>query len=166
MAQSLEVRVPFLDKVRKFSFLPKKKWRFSGIRWGRHADWSTVQESPEAGGRTQLWEVRTARSLQFGCKNRGSDFRSFRHFQVLYDLSDDPAKKDHPYLPDEILWRQVNSLNLCDHSERPRNLQKEQFSDGVGYSWIDKLMEYCAEQISDKEVDFKKWEVSKKKRWF
>jgi asparagine synthase (glutamine-hydrolysing) len=32
---------------------------------------------------------------------------------------DTPEK---PYLPDEILWR-----------------QKEQFSDGVGYSWIDDL---------------------------
>jgi asparagine synthase (glutamine-hydrolysing) len=29
---------------------------------------------------------------------------------------------DRPYLPDEVLWR-----------------QKEQFSDGVGYSWIDGL---------------------------
>lgn len=41
---------------------------------------------------------------------------------------------DEPYLPKEILWR-----------------QKEQFSDGVGYSWIDTLMEYCAEQITDAE---------------
>lgn len=35
------------------------------------------------------------------------------------------------YLPDEILWR-----------------QKEQFSDGVGYHWIDSLKEFC-----EKEVD-------------
>ena len=33
--------------------------------------------------------------------------------------------KHDPYLPDEILWR-----------------QKEQFSDGVGYSWIDTLKQY------------------------
>lgn len=32
---------------------------------------------------------------------------------------------EHPYLPDEILWR-----------------QKEQFSDGVGYNWIDTLKHY------------------------
>ncbi|KJH47126.1 asparagine synthase [Dictyocaulus viviparus] len=38
------------------------------------------------------------------------------------------------YLPHEILWR-----------------QKEQFSDGVGYSWIDQLMTFCAEQVSDEE---------------
>lgn len=35
-------------------------------------------------------------------------------------------------LPEEILWR-----------------QKEQFSDGVGYSWIDSLRELCNEKISD-----------------
>ncbi|CEM36405.1 unnamed protein product [Vitrella brassicaformis CCMP3155] len=36
------------------------------------------------------------------------------------------------YLPDDILWR-----------------QKEQFSDGVGYSWIDGLKDYAEKQISD-----------------
>jgi len=41
-----------------------------------------------------------------------------------------------PYLPDEILWR-----------------QKEQFSDGVGYSWIDGLKEYIDSQISDSDFD-------------
>ena len=43
--------------------------------------------------------------------------------------------KDTPYLPDDILWR-----------------QKEQFSDGVGYSWIDKLVEFTNSQISDEEL--------------
>jgi asparagine synthase (glutamine-hydrolysing) len=37
-------------------------------------------------------------------------------------------------LPDEIAWR-----------------QKEQFSDGVGYSWIDSLKERCAALISDEQ---------------
>jgi len=36
------------------------------------------------------------------------------------------------YLPDEILWR-----------------QKEQFSDGVGYSWIDTLKATAASKVSD-----------------
>lgn len=40
-------------------------------------------------------------------------------------------------LPDEILWR-----------------EKEQFSDGVGYSWIDGLKSHCEKQVSDE--DFKK----------
>jgi asparagine synthase (glutamine-hydrolysing) len=39
------------------------------------------------------------------------------------------------YLPDEILWR-----------------QKEQFSDGVGYNWIDTLKLVAEEQISDLEL--------------
>jgi asparagine synthase (glutamine-hydrolysing) len=37
-------------------------------------------------------------------------------------------------LPDEIAWR-----------------QKEQFSDGVGYSWIDSLKERCSALISDEQ---------------
>jgi len=39
------------------------------------------------------------------------------------------------YLPAEILWR-----------------QKEQFSDGVGYSWIDSLKEYAEQSINDLEM--------------
>jgi asparagine synthase (glutamine-hydrolysing) len=40
------------------------------------------------------------------------------------------------YLPAEVLWR-----------------QKEQFSDGVGYSWIDTLIEYCSAQVTDEELE-------------
>ncbi|MEO8534052.1 MAG: asparagine synthase B [Flavobacterium sp.] len=43
---------------------------------------------------------------------------------------------ENPYLPTEVLWR-----------------QKEQFSDGVGYNWIDELIEYCATQVSDKQLE-------------
>jgi len=39
------------------------------------------------------------------------------------------------YLPDEILWR-----------------QKEQFSDGVGYSWIDSLIELADKTITDNQL--------------
>jgi len=42
--------------------------------------------------------------------------------------------KDDPFLPDEILWR-----------------QKEQFGDGVGYSWIDTVKAHCENIISDEE---------------
>jgi len=38
------------------------------------------------------------------------------------------------YIPDEILWR-----------------QKEQFSDGVGYSWIDGVKSFAENEISDAE---------------
>ena len=43
---------------------------------------------------------------------------------------------ENPYLPNEVLWR-----------------QKEQFSDGVGYNWIDTLINYCAFQVSDEELE-------------
>jgi asparagine synthase (glutamine-hydrolysing) len=40
--------------------------------------------------------------------------------------------EENPYLPAEILWR-----------------QKEQFSDGVGYGWIDSLRELAESHVSD-----------------
>jgi asparagine synthase (glutamine-hydrolysing) len=39
-------------------------------------------------------------------------------------------------IPDEILWR-----------------QKEQFSDGVGYGWIDGLKDHAAQHVSDEEME-------------
>ncbi len=42
---------------------------------------------------------------------------------------------EDPFLPDEVLWR-----------------QKEQFSDGVGYNWIDELKAYCATQVTDEQL--------------
>ena len=39
-------------------------------------------------------------------------------------------------LPDEILWR-----------------QKEQFSDGVGYSWIDSLRDLAQREVSDRQLE-------------
>tara|TARA_B110000208_G_C11774950_1_gene431662 strand:- start:259 stop:1905 length:1647 start_codon:yes stop_codon:yes gene_type:complete len=44
--------------------------------------------------------------------------------------------KDNPYLPDEILWR-----------------QKEQFSDGVGYGWIDSLKSLGEEKVSEYQMN-------------
>lgn len=44
------------------------------------------------------------------------------------------AFADGKYLPDEVLWR-----------------QKEQFSDGVGYKWIDTIRATASAQISDGE---------------
>jgi asparagine synthase (glutamine-hydrolysing) len=40
------------------------------------------------------------------------------------------------YLPDDIVWR-----------------QKEQFSDGVGYSWIDTLKKITSQEVSDEELE-------------
>ncbi|KAL1756018.1 hypothetical protein FB107DRAFT_274320 [Schizophyllum commune] len=44
----------------------------------------------------------------------------------------DCAPDGKPYLPKSILWR-----------------QKEQFSDGVGYSWIDGIKDHAADVVSD-----------------
>ncbi|QIQ20282.1 asparagine synthase B [Zophobihabitans entericus] len=44
------------------------------------------------------------------------------------------------YLPASIVWR-----------------QKEQFSDGVGYSWIDTLKEIAAEKVSDQQLETAKF---------
>ena len=46
-----------------------------------------------------------------------------------FDTTDEPGTA--PYLPDKILWR-----------------QKEQFSDGVGYGWIDALKDTAAKHVT------------------
>jgi asparagine synthase (glutamine-hydrolysing) len=40
------------------------------------------------------------------------------------------------YLPEKVLWR-----------------QKEQFSDGVGYTWIDSIQAYAEKEITDQQMD-------------
>ncbi len=52
---------------------------------------------------------------------------------VLRKVFDDELM---PYLPSEALWR-----------------QKEQFSDGVGYSWVDALKSHAEKNISDSEFE-------------
>ena len=53
--------------------------------------------------------------------------------------------ENDPYLPHDVLWR-----------------QKEQFSDGVGYSWIDSLKDTANESITDLQMKFasNRFEVS------
>lgn len=53
---------------------------------------------------------------------------------VLRKAFDIETSEGNKYLPDEILWR-----------------QKEQFSDGVGYNWIDGVKNHAENQISDEE---------------
>jgi asparagine synthase (glutamine-hydrolysing) len=52
---------------------------------------------------------------------------------ILRAAFDEP---DAPYLPHEVLWR-----------------QKEQFSDGVGYSWIDGIKSHASKVISDADME-------------
>ena len=53
--------------------------------------------------------------------------RRFRGFQTL--------RPSAPFLPADVLWR-----------------QKEQFSDGVGYSWIDGIKDHADRVISDNDM--------------
>lgn len=50
-----------------------------------------------------------------------------------FDTTDEPDVK--PYLPESILWR-----------------QKEQFSDGVGYGWIDALRDNAELHVTDEDM--------------
>jgi asparagine synthase (glutamine-hydrolysing) len=50
-----------------------------------------------------------------------------------FDTSGEPGAK--PYLPKKILWR-----------------QKEQFSDGVGYGWIDGLKDEANKMVTDEQM--------------
>ncbi|MDT0581931.1 MULTISPECIES: asparagine synthase B [Alteromonadaceae] len=45
------------------------------------------------------------------------------------------AFDDETYLPAEVLWR-----------------QKEQFGDGVGYSWIDSIRDFVEQEVSDQQM--------------
>lgn len=52
---------------------------------------------------------------------------------VLRKAFDLPAPR--AYLPESVLWR-----------------QKEQFSDGVGYTWIDSLKDHAEKEVSDQQM--------------
>lgn len=89
-AQSLELRVPFLDR-----------------------DFLDV-------------------AMSFSCKDKMTD-KGKRLEKLPIREAFSPAVCGEEFLPEEILMR-----------------PKEQFSDGVGYNWIDGLKDYCDEQVTDK----------------
>ena len=55
--------------------------------------------------------------------------------------------QEEAYLPHDILWR-----------------QKEQFTDGVGYSWLDELIVYCEKSITDEQFSMCKEQYSVKNK--
>jgi Asparagine synthase len=85
--------------------------------------------SSRAGIIAQLGNHRPTRSLDTCCglqidmssKPDGVHPRNEKY--ILRKAFDDATK---PYLPEDVLWR-----------------QKEQFSDGVGYDWVDGLRDYA-----------------------
>ncbi|BGP53677.1 asparagine synthetase [Rhodotorula sphaerocarpa] len=68
-------------------------------------------------------------------QERDADGRPIMEKYVLRKAFDVGPKGEKPYLPDSILWR-----------------QKEQFSDGVGYSWIDGLKDHANSKVSDAQM--------------
>lgn len=68
----------------------------------------------------------------------------YNHYLEKYVLRQafEVEEGEEPYLPKEILWR-----------------QKEQFSDGVGYSWIDGLKDFAEKFITDEQL------ASASQRW-
>ncbi|BGP05816.1 asparagine synthetase [Rhodotorula toruloides] len=68
-------------------------------------------------------------------QERDADGRPIMEKYIIRKAFDVGPKGERPYLPDEILWR-----------------QKEQFSDGVGYSWIDGLKEHAAQVVTDEQM--------------
>lgn len=60
----------------------------------------------------------------------------YNHYMEKYVLRKAFDTPENPYLPHDILWR-----------------QKEQFSDGVGYSWIDGLKAHAEKSVSSQEFE-------------
>lgn len=60
---------------------------------------------------------------------------------ILRKAFDTPSD---PYLPEDVLWRFINPLIFLR--------QKEQFSDGVGYNWIDSLKAHADSVVTDESL--------------
>ncbi|SCZ95883.1 BZ3500_MvSof-1268-A1-R1_Chr8-1g09859 [Microbotryum saponariae] len=68
-------------------------------------------------------------------EQKDKDGRPIMEKYILRKAFDLSPEEGRPYLPDSILWR-----------------QKEQFSDGVGYSWIDGLKAHSAQSVTDEQL--------------
>ncbi|KAG8858521.1 asparagine synthetase [Tulasnella sp. 330] len=126
MAWGLEARVPFLDK----SFLevamnvdPKEKMFSKGASAQHDADGKEKMEKLSTSSRKTA-----SRQAPIAYHKR-----QLYHNELTSSIS---HLIQQPYLPPSILWR-----------------QKEQFSDGVGYSWIDGIKDYAATHVSDEAFD-------------
>jgi len=68
--------------------------------------------------------------------NKGAATGNIEKWLMRAAFDVDAKEAETPFLPQSVLWR-----------------QKEQFSDGVGYSWIDGLKEHAERVIGDLEME-------------
>ena len=132
MAWGLEARVPFLDK----SFLE--------VAMNVDAEHKMFNkgatQADDAEGRPVMEKVSSI-TLQ---SHDGGILVLMRCQQYILRKAFDCSPEGKAYLPDSILWR-----------------QKEQFSDGVGYSWIDGMKDHAASVVSDEAFEKReeRWSV-------
>ena len=70
------------------------------------------------------------------CKKTEEDIKKVEKYILRKAFSSEMNEDNYEYLPESVLWR-----------------QKEQFSDGVGYNWVDSLKEMTDRLVDDKEMD-------------
>ncbi|TPX31995.1 asparagine synthase (glutamine-hydrolysing) [Synchytrium microbalum] len=73
--------------------------------------------------------------LQVPANHKLSKRAPYNHYMEKYVIRRAFDIKEDPYLPHDILWR-----------------QKEQFSDGVGYTWIDSLKDHAEKMVTDEQL--------------
>lgn len=105
----------------------------STMAWGLEArvpflDKSFLNEAMAVDPQDKMFNKDTLKDLDAEGRSRMEKYIIRKAFDIEVD--------GKPYLPESILWR-----------------QKEQFSDGVGYSWIDGIKDFTAEQVSDEKFE-------------
>ena len=105
----------------------------STMAWGLEArvpflDKSFLNEAMAVDPQEKMFNKDTLKNLDAEGRSRMEKYIIRKAFDIEVD--------GKPYLPESILWR-----------------QKEQFSDGVGYSWIDGIKDFTAEQVSDEKFE-------------
>ncbi|TIB37463.1 hypothetical protein E3P84_00257 [Wallemia ichthyophaga] len=103
----------------------------STMAWGLEArvpflDQSFLNEAMSVDPQEKMFSKDTMKNLDAEGRSRMEKYIIRKAFDIEVG--------GKPYLPESILWR-----------------QKEQFSDGVGYSWIDGIKDFTAEQVSDQD---------------
>jgi len=124
-AWGVEPRVPFLDAdFLNMSMCLDPKEKM--INCGPDVP-KEVSERSEASGYIHYLANHNHNHNHIGTQNKRIEKWAIRN---AFDTPDDP------YLPDHILWR-----------------QKEQFSDGVGYGWVDSLVDAANVAVTDQQME-------------